>query len=204
MKVAKNLSLSKVLPWILVAGGVIGTLCSAIITIDKFKLLENPAFKPNCDLNPIISCGSVMQSAQSHVFGFSNSLIGLVAFPVLITVGMSILSGAKFKRWYWLGLQLGTILGLIFIHWLAFQTIYRIHALCPYCMVVWVVTITTFWYTLLYNIQEKYIVVKGKWAIAAAFARKHHLDILIFWFLVILALILKQFWYYYGPILGFN
>ena len=30
---------------------------------------------------------------------------------------------------------------MVFIHWLIFQSLYRIGALCPYCMVVWAVTI---------------------------------------------------------------
>ena len=29
----------------------------------------------------------------------------------------------------------------VFMHWLIFQSLYRIGALCPYCMVVWAVTI---------------------------------------------------------------
>jgi uncharacterized membrane protein len=191
------------MPWILVIGGIIGLVCAMIISIDKIKLLENPSFQPNCDLNPIISCGSVMNSAQSHIFGFSNSFIGLFCFPILITVGMGIFAGAKYKRWFWLGLQLGTIFGIAFVHWLFFQSVYRINALCPYCMVVWIVTITTFWYTLLYNIQEKHIVLKGKLAAAGTFARKHHLDILVLWLVIIAAFILKHFWYYYGSKLGF-
>ena len=44
-------------------------------------------------------------------------------------------------RWYWAGLATGTALGVVFIHWLIFQSLYRIGALCPYCMVVWAVTI---------------------------------------------------------------
>ena len=44
-------------------------------------------------------------------------------------------------RWYWVGLAVGTLLGVVFIHWLIFQSLYRIGALCPYCMVVWAVTI---------------------------------------------------------------
>ena len=32
------------------------------------------------------------------------------------------------------------MLGIVFICWLIFQTLYRIGALCPYCMVVWVFT----------------------------------------------------------------
>jgi uncharacterized membrane protein len=195
----KNVTLQKAMPWILVVCGVIGLACALIIMHDKVELLKNPAFRPNCDLNPVISCGSVMESKQANAFGFPNPFIGIVGFSVVITTGMAIFAGAgKLKRWFWLGLQAGTIFGLGFIHWLFFESVYRIHALCPYCMVVWVMTITLFWYVLHYNIQTGVIKLKGRLQQVAFFARRHHLDILVLWFLVIAALILKHFWYYYG------
>jgi uncharacterized membrane protein len=195
-------SLESFIPKLLLVGSIIGMICSFIISYDKIKLLENATFQPNCNLNPIISCGSVMKSAQGSAFGFPNPWIGLVSFGVLITVAMALFAGAKFKRWFWIGLQLGTIFGLVFIHWLFFQSVYRINALCPYCMAVWIVTITTFWYVLLYNIEQKHIVLPASLQKPAVFARRHHLDILFLWFLIILALILKHFWYYYGHYLG--
>ncbi|HSW99207.1 MAG TPA: vitamin K epoxide reductase family protein [Candidatus Saccharimonadales bacterium] len=194
----KKVTLRQAMPWILVVCGVIALACSLIIMYDKVELLKNPSFRPNCDLNPVISCGSVMASKQANAFGFPNPFLGIAGFSVVITIGMGMLAGAKFKRWFWLGLQAGTIFGLGFVHWLFFQSVYRIHALCPYCMVVWVMTITLFWYTLHYNIQAGNIKVKGAWQKAAWFARRHHLDILVLWLLVIAALILKHFWYYYG------
>jgi uncharacterized membrane protein len=108
---------------------------------------------------------------------------------------MAIWAGARFRRWFWLGLWAGTIFGIGFVHWLFFETVYRIHALCPYCMVVWVVTITTFWYVTLYNIQAGHLKLNKK---VGGFLVRHHLDILVLWFLIIAALILKHFWYYYG------
>ncbi|MCF8607956.1 hypothetical protein L5I01_32180, partial [Gordonia sp. HY442] len=39
----------------------------------------------------------------------------------------------------WIGLSIGTALGWVFVHYLIFQSIYRIGALCPYCMVVWAI-----------------------------------------------------------------
>jgi uncharacterized membrane protein len=194
----KRWKLERVLPWLLIIGGIVGIICSFIITQDKFKLLENPHFVPSCNLNPVISCGSVMSSQQGAAFGFPNPFIGLAAFAVLITIGMGILAGAKFKRWFWLGLEAGTLFGIGFVHWLFFESVYRIHALCPYCMAVWVVTITTFWYVTQYNLKAGNIVLPGKLAGVDAFVRKHHLDILILWLLVIAGLILKHFWYYYG------
>lgn len=191
-------SLAKVVSLILVIGGFIGLICSFIISYDKVKLLENPAFKPNCDLNPIISCGSVMQSWQGSVFGFPNPWIGLIAFALLITIGVGIWAGAKHKKWFWIGLNIGTFLGLVFVHWLFYQSVYNIGALCPYCMVVWVVTITTFWYVTLYNFEQKYLAPPKRLAKVPAWLRRHHLDILVLWFVVLAVLILKHFWYYYG------
>jgi uncharacterized membrane protein len=202
-------SFARFIPRLLIVGGIIGLICSFIISYDKVQLLKNPSFSPNCDLNPIISCGSVMSSKQGEAFGFPNPWIGLVSFGILITVGMALLAlnnkepARLFRRWFWLGLQAGTIFGVLFVHWLFFQTVYRIHALCPYCMVVWVVTITTFWYTLLYNIETGVIRLPAKLQTAGGFARKHHLDILIFWLLVIFVLIMNHFWYYFGKQLGF-
>jgi hypothetical protein len=55
------------------------------------------------------------------------------------------LAGVTLPRWVWLSLQAGAVFGLLFGHWLIFQSLYEIGALCPYCMVVWVVMITVFW-----------------------------------------------------------
>jgi uncharacterized membrane protein len=199
----RTITLQKAMPWLLILCGIIGLACALIIMYDKVELLKNPAFRPGCDLNPVVSCGSVMESKQANAFGFPNPFIGIVGFSVVITTGMAILTGAtKLKRWYWLGLQAGVVFGVCFIHWLFFQSVYRINALCPYCMVVWIMTITLFWYVTLYNIQTGVIRLRGVARQVASFARRHHLDILFFWFLVIAAFILKHFWYYYGKYLG--
>lgn len=192
------------MPWLLVIGGTIALAAAFIIMFEKIELLKNPNFTPSCNLNPVISCGSVMESKQSNAFGFPNPLIGLMAFPVVITTGVIMLMGVKPKRWYMLGLQAGTIFGVAFIHWLFFQSVYRIGALCPYCMVVWAMTIPIFWYVLLYNLRQKYIRLPAAWGVVNTFLQKHHLDIVVLWFLIIAALILKRFWYYYGPALGLS
>src|SRR5258708_4161823 len=110
--------LARAMPFILIIGGIIGLICSFIISVDKIALLENPKFHPNCDLNPIISCGSVMSSRQGSAFGFPNPFIGLAAFAVLIAIGMAMLAGAKFAHWFWLGLNAGLLMALVFVHWL--------------------------------------------------------------------------------------
>lgn len=127
--------------WILIAG-VAGLIASATLTIEKIELLLNPSYVPSCNLNPIVSCGSVMTTPQASAFGFPNSLIGVAAFAVVAVTGVLAVAKVPLPRWYWVGLMVGTVAATAFVHWLIFQSLYRIGALCPYCMVVWVATIS--------------------------------------------------------------
>ena len=190
--------LGTILPWLLVVCGVIGVIASAAITQEKFDLAMNPHYQPVCDLNPIISCGSVMKSEQAHTFGFMNTYIGLIGFPIVITVGMAMLAGAKFKRWFWVGMQIGLSLGIIFAYWLLFESMYRIRALCPWCLSVDVVLTTAWWYVTLFNFYNDYLKLPPKLKSAGRFIKRHHVDILVFWFLLVIAEILHHFWYYFG------
>ncbi|WP_381814235.1 vitamin K epoxide reductase family protein [Streptomyces nigra] len=131
---------------LLVLCGAAGLLASWVITLDKFKLLEDPDFVPGCSLNPVLSCGSVMESDQAEVFGFPNPMLGLVTYGIVVCVGVSLLAGAAFPRWYWLTFEAGCLFGIGFVSWLQFESLYRINALCLWCCLAWIATITLFWY----------------------------------------------------------
>jgi uncharacterized membrane protein len=190
--------LGTVLPYILIIGGVIGIIAAFAITQDKFELAANPHFQPVCDLNPIISCGSVMKSPQSHVFGFSNTYIGLIGFPIVVTTGVAMLAGARFKRWWWIGMQVGLTLGIAFAYWLLFESMYRIHALCPWCLSVDVAITAIWWYVTLFNFYNGFLKVPAWAKSTGRFVSRHHADILVFWYLVVIVVILQHFWYYFG------
>lgn len=200
-KSKKKYSLAKLFPWILVVGSILGVLAAGILTVEKIHLLKDPSATLTCDLNPVVACGSVINTPQASAFGFPNPLIGLVGFGIVLTVGMALLAGAQFKRWFWQGLQLGTLFGAGFVTWLQYQSIYEIGALCPYCMVVWVVTITMFVYTLTYNIRNKYIVFPASLKPVGAFISKYPHEILLVWLLFILFAIIEHFWYYWSTLI---
>ncbi|MGW2669278.1 vitamin K epoxide reductase family protein [Streptomyces sp. NPDC001272] len=141
------------LAWLLVATGAAGLLASWVITLDKFLLLEDPGFKPACSLNPVVSCGSVMKSAQAAVFGFPNPMLGLAAYGVVVCVGASLLAGARHRRWFWLGLNAGTAFGTGFCAWLMAQSLYEINALCLWCCLAWVATLLMFWAVTAHNVR---------------------------------------------------
>lgn len=192
--------LDRLFPYQLVVGGAFGLLAAFVLALEKIHLLTNPGATLSCDINPIISCGSVIITKQAEAFGFPNPHIGLVGFSVVIVVGMALLARASFKRWFWLGLQLGTIFGVLFVHWLAFQSIYRIGALCPYCLVVWVVTIPLFWYTTLYNVRHGYL--PGKTSNLFQLLQRNHFIVLMLWYLSLVGLIFQHFWDYFGGLLS--
>src|ERR1019366_6072990 len=142
----KTHSFAKVLTWLLVIGGIIGIICSLVLVYDQIKIWQNPHYSPFCSLNPLVNCGSVIDSKQGDVFGIPPPFFGLIVFPILATTGMALFAGAKFKRWFWIGLEAGAIGGAISALWLFILSMYRVHALCPFCLGVDVVVYTLFWY----------------------------------------------------------
>jgi uncharacterized membrane protein len=127
--------------WAVLIGGLIGLASSVTLTVEKIKLLMDSGYVPSCNLNPVLSCGSVMVTPQASVLGFPNPLMGIVAFTVVVVTGVLAVAKVPLPQWYWTGLAIGTLAGAGFVHWLIFQSLYRIGALCPYCMVVWAVTV---------------------------------------------------------------
>ncbi|OBC02207.1 vitamin K epoxide reductase family protein [Mycobacterium sp. 852002-40037_SCH5390672] len=183
--------------WVLLAG-LIGLVASMTLTVEKIDILENPSYVPSCNINPILSCGSVMITAQASLLGFPNPLLGLVAFTVVVVTGLLALAKVTLPQWYWVGLTVGLVVGAVFVHWLIFQSLYRIGALCPYCMAVWVITVSLLVVvaSIAYRpvLQHRHsgpgwVLFQWRWSIAAL------------WFTALFLLIMARFWDYWSTLL---
>ncbi|WP_199440223.1 vitamin K epoxide reductase family protein [Umezawaea beigongshangensis] len=172
-----------------VVGGGLGLAAAVALTLEKIAVLRDPAHVPSCSIDPVLSCGSVMDSPQAAAFGFPNPLIGIAAFAVVVTTGVAVLAGFEPPRWYRVGLDAGTLFGVLFVHRLIAASLYDVHALCPYCLVVWVVTIPIFWYTTL-----------DTWP-ALAPLRRVHSAVLALWYAVIAVMVLVEFWDHWRTLL---
>lgn len=168
----------------------VGLIFSALIMHDKLQLALNPDFQPACTINEVISCTDVMASDQASVFGFANPFIGLIGFPVTMTLGVMLIVGAKLPRWMWYCVLAGLALGVVFVHWLAYAAIYQIGALCPYCMAVWAATLPMFVMTLVHFLREQRREA-GEDVPHSALGMP--LLVVIAWYLAFTALILDQF-----------
>ena len=197
----KKFNMKKALPYILVIGSCIAIIFSFLITIEKMNLIQDPNYVPPCSINPIISCGSVMKTPQASVFGFPNSLLGVSGFSIMLAMGMTLLAGASFRRWFWLWAQASMTFAFGFIYWLFYQSVYHIGALCPYCMVVWAVTIPMFLYLTLYNLEEGHLKIFNASPAWITLIRQYHLGILLGFYAVIFIAILTNFWSYWSTLL---
>ncbi|MBX3067797.1 MAG: vitamin K epoxide reductase family protein [Microbacteriaceae bacterium] len=143
---------SLILPLFLVVAGAIGFWASWELTIAKIQTLTNPGSSLGCDFSIVVQCGANLESWQGSVFGFPNPLLGLGGFVAPIAVGVGIIAGAKFARWFWILFNVGVAGALAFVCWLIYQSIFSLGTLCPWCMVVWSVTIPLFWTVTLRNL----------------------------------------------------
>ncbi|MFF9624789.1 vitamin K epoxide reductase family protein [Streptomyces griseosporeus] len=180
---------------------VVGWLASFELTVDDWQLLRNPAYRPPCNISPVVSCGSVMSSAEGSVFGFPNMLLGLGAFAAVAVLGLAVLTGARLHRGLWLALNAGALAGVVFVHWLMYRSLFVLGLLCPYCAAVWVVTIALFWYVTLRNLKHGVIPVPASGRSVLALVLDTHGILLATWYGVIAVLVLTRFWAYWSSLL---
>lgn len=165
---------------LMVVGGAFGLAAAVTLILDKLTLLQNPDATLACDIAERVSCSSVVNTWQAEVFGFPNPILGVIGFSVVITFGVLVLAGTRLPEWFWGGMQAGVIFGVGFVHWLIYQSIFVIKFLCPWCMIVWAVTIPIFWYVTLRNLGAWYPNSKGVQAV-----RNWHALVVILWLIIV-------------------
>ncbi|WP_298872527.1 vitamin K epoxide reductase family protein [uncultured Microbacterium sp.] len=139
--------------WLIFAG-VVGWVAAFSLTMERFHQLMNPGAAASCDFSVLVQCSTNLQSSQGSVFGFPNPIIGLGAWIAPIVVGMALLAGARFARWFWVLFWLGFVFAIGFVVWLISQSLFVLATLCPWCMVTWAVVIPSFFVVTLHVLRE--------------------------------------------------
>jgi uncharacterized membrane protein len=189
--------LDRTTAWVLVVGGLLGLIAAFELTVEKVRVLADPTYAPACDINPVLSCGSVITTPQAEVFGFPNPVLGLIGFSIVITLGVLLVGGVRLPRWVWLGLNIGALAGFAFVQWLVWQSLYSIGALCPWCMVVWTVTAPIAVWVTAANLQSGRLPTPASWALTVSAIVGLRGLILAAWYLTVIGLIFvrwQNFW----------
>lgn len=120
----------------MLAFGIVGLIASFTLAVEEFHLLKNPDSVLSCTINLVLNCATVMKTPQATAFGFPNMFIGLMGFPIVITIALLGLSRVQLPRWFMIGAQIGIIFWALFAYWLFFNSVYVIEVLCPWCLIV--------------------------------------------------------------------
>lgn len=138
----------------LLVTGAIGWFASMILLVERLRSLQNPGATLSCDISPFVSCGVLFDRWQASLLGFPNPILGVAGFVAPIAVAVGLLAGARFGAWYWRLFTIGVLAAWLFVTWLYTQSVYVIGVLCPYCMLVWAVTIPMWWYLLAWGLKH--------------------------------------------------
>lgn len=133
---------------------LISLTASFVLSVDAIALARDPGATLACNINSVISCGAVGLSWQASLLGFPNAFLGLIAEPVVITIAVASLGGARFPRWFMMSAQVVYTIGVLFAYWLFQQSLMVIHALCPWCLLVTLSTTLVFSTLTHFNIRE--------------------------------------------------
>ncbi len=89
----------------------------------------------------------------------------------------------------------------MFVHWLIHQSLFGLGRLCPYCAVVWVVTIALFRYVTQRNLGHGVIPAPAVGRMVLTLVLETHWILLAAWYGVIAVLVLTRFGPYWSTLL---
>lgn len=183
---------------VLLVGAAISWGAALLLLVEKMHLLSSPGATLSCDINPFISCGSVMMTWQASAFGFPNMALGLGGYAIMGAAGALIASRAALPRWFRWAVLGGISFAFAFIHFLAISAIFVIHALCPWCMVVWVMTAPMFFCTVAWMIEA------GDLRLPSGLSRvlRHWVLCSVAWYALVIVVIIAAFWQQWMAMLG--
>jgi uncharacterized membrane protein len=142
---------------------LLSLLASFVLSVDALALAADPNADLACNINSVLSCGTVGSSWQAHLLGFPNAFIGLIAEPVVITIAVASLGGVRFPRWFMFSAQVVYTIGVAFAYWLFHQAMFAIGALCPWCLLVTVSTTLVFFTLTHVNIRDGNLFLPERW-----------------------------------------
>lgn len=129
--------------WIL--AGLIGWGVAFMIYREYIGQLTDVAPTFSCDISPLVTCGPNLLSPAGNLLGFTNAILGMVLFLGPVFAGVAALAApGGMRAWYWRVFAAFTLGGYLLVHVFAYRSVFEFGSLCPWCMIIWLVTIPLF------------------------------------------------------------
>lgn len=172
---------------LLAVASATGLLAAFVLSTEAIELAKNANAVLPCSLNAALNCATVGAHPSASIFGFPNAFIGMMTMPVMLTVAVAALMGAKLPRPFMLMAELGAIAGAMFAIWMFYVSYTVIQVLCPWClttdiaMVVLLVALTR------YNVLEGNLYLNGRVDATARRFVSQGFDILVGFLVIVTA-----------------
>ena len=129
-------------PWtylIMMIASAVALGASFILSAETLQLARHPEDALGCDVNAVVSCSAVAQSWQAEIVKFAglsypNAFFGIAAESVFVTIAVIGMARVTVPRWFATCTWLGGLAELAYSYWLSTQSLFVIHALCPWCL----------------------------------------------------------------------
>lgn len=174
---------------LLLVCSVLGVLASGALLMAERELLRNPSSALICDINPLIGCSRFLTSSVNEVVGgLPNALYGFAFFSGITALALALVASARFARWLWALLSVGMACAAIWLVWFQYTALMVERALCPYCILTWMVTIPLIVFTWIhvawsffplpdkprrFLVRARWLIVLGIYAIIATIVVIH-------------------------------
>lgn len=138
-----------------IVAGVAGGIVAFLLYLEYIGQLTGADPIITCSWSVLVTCGPNLLSLAGNLLGFTNAILGIVLFGGPVYAGASALAApGGLRPWYWRVYGLFLLGGFLLVHLFAWRSIFEFGSLCPWCMVVWLVTIPLFWFTLAWQLRE--------------------------------------------------
>ncbi|WP_394552135.1 vitamin K epoxide reductase family protein [Agromyces sp. MMS24-JH15] len=149
-----------------IVAGVLGWIVSFLLYLEYIGQLTEVDPIVSCSFGVVVTCGPNLLSPAGNLLGFTNAILGITLFLGPVHAGVSALAApGGLRAWYWRVYGLFVLAGFLLVHFFAWRSVFEFGSLCPWCMVVWLVTIPLFWFTIGWQLRE------GLWGAGAGVRR---------------------------------
>ncbi|MBW3083692.1 vitamin K epoxide reductase family protein [Bifidobacterium phasiani] len=134
---------------VVLVASLVALVASFVLSAETLELARHPGQQLACDVNGTLSCSTVMQSWQAEIVKFAglsypNAFFGIAAESVFVTIAVVGMCRVAVPRWFAACTWLGGLAALAYSYWLTTQSMFVIHALCPWCLTLMFATTIQF------------------------------------------------------------
>lgn len=163
-------------------------------TIERIEWAESSTKPLICDISHALSCSNVFGAWQSSVFGFSNALLCLTFFAVMLGFGIAVYHSKETSRRARLIAQFFSLFFLGFGAWYITQLIFVVGSMCIYCAFCYSGVIAINWGWLRTNVDDLPLTKKTITSLRRGMAKGADTFAWLLYALIFVALFLFRFY----------